>query len=95
MLIPDTGFDSNLLHTKFVINSQPDIILHETYLRFCNPNFLQPPNIEQNPDWDLFSFLISGPSGQILLEEKLSKVRTSNGIDMKLGPIFKLGREIR
>ena len=49
----------------------------------------QSPDIEQNPDRGISDFWISGQS---LTKENCCNSRTSDDIDMKLGPVTKLER---
>ena len=53
------------------------------------PNSPQPPDIGQNPDGGIPNFLISGQS---LIKENRHNSRTSDDIDMKLGPVAKLDK---
>ena len=47
------------------------------------------PDIGQNPDGGIFDFQFSGQS---LIKENCHNFRTSNDIDMKLGPVTKVDR---
>ena len=49
----------------------------------------QSPDIGQNPDGGISDFHISG---QCLINENCNNCRTSDDIDMKLGPVPKLGK---
>ena len=49
----------------------------------------QSPDIGQNSDKRIYDFQISG---QFLINENCCNSRTTNDIDMKLGPVSKLGK---
>ena len=51
---------------------------------------VQPPDIEQNLDEGISDFWISGQS---LIKENCDNSRTSDDIDMKLGPVVKLDKK--
>ena len=53
------------------------------------PNFPQSPDIGQNSDGSISDFRISGQS---LIKENCHNFRTSDDIDMKIGPVTKLGK---
>ena len=54
------------------------------------PNLPQSPNIGQNSDGGISDFWISGQSP--LIKENFHNSRTSDDIDMKLGPVTKLDK---
>ena len=56
---------------------------------FGIPNLLQSPDIGQNSDGGISDFRISGQS---LIKENCHNSRTSDDIDMKLGPVTKLDK---
>ena len=55
-----------------------------------HPDSPQSPDIKKKSDRDVPDFWISG---QYLLNENCHNSRTSNGIDMKLGPVTKFDRK--
>ena len=55
--------------------------------KFSIPYLLQSPDIEKNPDGGISDFQISGQS---LIKRNYHNSRTSDEIDMKLGPVTKL-----
>ena len=57
--------------------------------KFCIHNLPQSPDIGQNSDRSIFDFRISGKS---LMKENCHKSRTSDDIDMKLGPVTKVDK---
>ena len=57
--------------------------------KFGIHNLPQSPDIGQNSDWVISNFQISGQS---LIKENCYNSRTSDGIDMKLGPVTKLDK---
>ena len=56
------------------------------------PKLPQSPDIGQNSEGCIFNFWISG---QIPFKQKFPDSKTSNDIDMKLGPVTKLDKGIR
>ena len=61
-----------------------------TSLVFLTCPRLQAPDIEQNSDGGISDFQISG---QPFIEENFHNSRTSNDIDVKLGPVTKLEKK--
>ena len=57
--------------------------------KFCVPNLPQSPDIMQNTNECIYDFLISGHS---LIKLNCYNSRTSDDIDMKLGPVTKLDK---
>ena len=57
--------------------------------KFGIPNLPQSPDIVQNSDRGISNF---GISGQSLINKNCHNSRTSNHIDMKLGPLTKLNK---
>ena len=57
--------------------------------KFGIPNSPQSPDIVQNSDGGISNF---GISGQSLINKNCHNSRTSNHIDMKLGPVTKLNK---
>ena len=55
--------------------------------KFGIPNLSQSPDIGQNSDEGISNFQISGQS---LIKQNCHNSRTSDEIDMKLGPVTKL-----
>ena len=63
--------------------------MRDIYAKFGDPYSPQSPDIEQNSDGGISNFRISGKS---LMKENFHNSRTSNDIDMKLGPVPKLDK---
>ena len=64
-------------------------ILLETRAKFCIHNLPQSPDIGQNSDRGISDSWISGQS---LMKENCHNSRTSDDIDMKLGPVTKFDK---
>ena len=60
--------------------------IRDIHAKFCIHNFPQSPDIAQNSDGGISDFRISGQS---LVKENCHNSRTSDNIDMKLGPLTK------
>ena len=58
-------------------------------VKFDTHNLPQCPDIGQNLDWGISDFRISG---QFLIKVNCQNFRTSDDIDMKLGPVTKLDK---
>ena len=75
------------------ISSKRNIILTLCIREICAkvgiPNSRQSPDIGQNSDEGISDFRISGQS---LIKVNCHNSRTSDGIDMKLGPVTKLDK---
>ena len=56
---------------------------------FCVPNFAQSPDIRQNSDDGIYDFR---NSGQSLIKVNCYNSRTSDDIDIKLGPVTKFDK---
>ena len=63
--------------------------IREIRAKFGIPNLPQSPDIGQNLDGGISDFQISGQS---LIKENCHNSRTSDDIDMKLGPVTKLDK---
>ena len=63
---------------------------HFIHTKFGISNSLQYPDIGQNSDGDISDFRISGQS---LTKENCCNSRTSDDMDMKLGPLTKLDKK--
>ena len=60
--------------------------IRDIRVKFGIPNLPQSPDIEQNSDEGISDFRIFGQS---LIKENCHNSRTSDDIDMKLGPVTK------
>ena len=60
------------------------------HVKFGIPNLPQSPDIGRNSDEGISDFRIFGRS---FINENCHNSRTNNGIDMKLGPVTKLGKK--
>ena len=63
--------------------------LRRVHAKFGIPNSFQSPDIGQNSDRGISDFRISGQS---LIKRNCHNSRTSDDIDMKLGPLTKLDK---
>ena len=63
--------------------------IRDIHAKFGIPNLPQSPDIDQNPDGGISDFRISGQS---LIKENYHNSRTSDEIDMKLGPVTQLDK---
>ena len=65
------------------------LFIGDIYAKFWIPNLSQSPDIGQNSDKGIYDFRISGQS---FINKNYCNSRTSNDIDMKLGPVAKLDK---
>ena len=72
-----------------VFYSIPQHFIRDTCAKFRIPNLPQSPDIWENSDRGISDFWISGLSP---IKENCHNSRTSNDIDMNIGPVTKLGK---
>ena len=93
---PPCWFSSSKSETvKTVILEFCNIQWHfigKIHAKFWIRNLSQSPDIGQNSEEGIYDFRISGQS---LINENCCNCRTSNDIDMKLGPVTNLGKRTR
>ena len=65
------------------------LFIRDIHAKFGSPNSSQSPDIGQNSDWGISDFQISGQS---CINENRHDSRTSDDIDIKLGPVTKLDK---
>ena len=70
--------------------SIPQHFITDIRAKFGIPNLPQGPDIGQNSDKGIYDFQISGQS---LIKETCHNSRTSDYIDMKLGPVTSLDKK--
>ena len=75
------------LNNPEMVKAFSNIFIRDIRTKFGISNLPQSPDIEQNSDGGISDFRISG---QFLIKENFHNSRTSDDVDMKLGPVTKL-----